>query len=117
MPTDEVHTWGTTGNLLEVDVLRQCLVTRVHLQDGDAALNIRAVHRHLTIETTRSQERLIEYIWPIGCCDDDDPGVTLRISHCITCRTHRPTGQTPTGKQATSRNCRKDAVLLICCDS
>ena len=41
------RTRRAAGDLLEVDVRRQGLAARVHLQDGDAALDVRAVDRHL----------------------------------------------------------------------
>ena len=43
----KLRTRRAAGDLLEVDVRRQGLAARVDLQDGDTALNVRAVHRDL----------------------------------------------------------------------
>ena len=56
----------------EVDVRRERLVARVHLQDRLATGDVRCGNQHLAVEAARSQQRRVEVLQSIGSSHDDD---------------------------------------------
>ena len=44
------ETGGAASNHLKTHVFRQFFVAGMHFQDGQAALDVRGIHRHLTVE-------------------------------------------------------------------
>ena len=50
-------------------------------QDCLAASEIRIADRDLPIESSRTEERWVEDVGPVGCGDDDDPRVRLEAVH------------------------------------
>mmetsp|Transcript_9700 Transcript_9700/g.16641 ORF Transcript_9700/g.16641 Transcript_9700/m.16641 type:complete len:257 (+) Transcript_9700:907-1677(+) len=72
---------GTARDLLEVHVTAEGLAARVHLQDLDAPLHVGTVHRHLAIEATGAEERLVEHVGPVGRREHDHARVALETVH------------------------------------
>ena len=60
------------GDLLQVDVGRQRHAARVDPQDHLATDLVRWLHRHPTIESSRSQQRLVEHVRAVGRRQHDD---------------------------------------------
>ena len=69
------------GEALERDVLVQRLALRVHVQDGDAALDVGRVDDHLAVEAAGAQQRRVEDVGPVRGGDDDDVGVRVEAVH------------------------------------
>ncbi len=69
------------GEALQVDFLVQRLALGVHVQDGDAALDVGRVDDHLAVETAGAQQRRVENVRPVGGGDDDDVGVRVEAVH------------------------------------
>ena len=72
---------GALGDGLDVDVVGEALVLGVHLENLDAALDVRVVDGHLAIEATGAEEGGVEDVRAVGCCDDDGAGVALETVH------------------------------------
>ena len=62
--------WRATWR--EVDVRRERLAARVHLEDRDAALEVRRRHEHLPVEAAGAQQRLVEILDAVRRAHDDD---------------------------------------------
>merc|ERR1719199_1410500 len=75
------ETGGATRNGLEVDVVGERLVARVHAEDGNAALEVGVVDHDASIEAARPQERRVEDVSAVGRGDHDDSGVALEAIH------------------------------------
>ena len=63
------------------DVLVQRLALRVHLEDGDAALDVRRVDDDLAVEAAGPQQRRVEDVGAVRRRDDDDVGVRVEAVH------------------------------------
>mmetsp|Transcript_11924 Transcript_11924/g.32586 ORF Transcript_11924/g.32586 Transcript_11924/m.32586 type:complete len:286 (+) Transcript_11924:1214-2071(+) len=72
---------GAQGHLLQVHILRQLLVACMHLQDSQAALLVRHIHRHLAIESAWTQQSRVQNVGTVGGCDDNDASVALEAIH------------------------------------
>ena len=70
-----------TGEVVEVDLLRERLAARVDLEDPRAALAVRAVHDDLAVEAARAQQRRVEDVRPVGGGDQDDVVLHLEAVH------------------------------------
>ncbi len=66
---------------LQVDVRRQGLVARVHLQDGLAPADIRVADHHLPVEAARAHQRGVEDVRPVGGRNHDDALVRAEAVH------------------------------------
>ena len=84
---DEVREVGAgeagrlAGEVVEVDVLRERLAARVHLEDLGAALAVGAVDDDLAVEAARAQQRGVEDVGPVGGRDEDDVVLHLEAVH------------------------------------
>merc|ERR1719387_3345407 len=67
--------------VLAVDVGRQGLVAAVYFQDFYSSGLVREVDRHSTVESTRSQESIVQNISSVGGGDDNNPGVPREAVH------------------------------------
>ena len=67
--------------LLEVDLVAELLVARVHLEDLEAALGVGHVDGDLPVEAARPQEGGVEDVGAVGRRDDDDARVALEAVH------------------------------------
>ena len=74
-------TGGHAGDLLEVHVVRQLDLLGVYLQDGLAALQVRQLHRNPPVEPSRTGQRRVQGLGPVGGSQDDDAGVVLKAVH------------------------------------
>ncbi len=76
---------GESGRLrsevVEVDVLRQRLAARVHLEDLGAALAVGAVDHDLAVEAAGAQQGGVEDVGPVGGRDEDDVVLHLEAVH------------------------------------
>ena len=68
-------------DLLQVHALVHLHVAGVHLQDRDAALEVRPLHDDPPVEAARSQERLVEDLRAVGRADDQDALGRLKAVH------------------------------------
>mmetsp|Transcript_138958 Transcript_138958/g.241627 ORF Transcript_138958/g.241627 Transcript_138958/m.241627 type:complete len:306 (+) Transcript_138958:1432-2349(+) len=75
------ETRGTHGDGVNGDILVQRLVFGMDAQDGLPATNVRHVHRSLPVETTRTQERRIQDVRPVGGRKDNDTSVARETVH------------------------------------
>src|SRR5207245_8828789 len=75
------HTWSGTGDGNEVDILRKRYVTRVNLENCQAAIPVRAFHGDTAVEAPRTQQRLIQAIRHVGGAGNDHPRVGIQPSH------------------------------------
>src|SRR4051794_26475513 len=73
--------WGLRGEVVEVDVLRERLAARVHLEDLGAALAVGAVDHDLAVEASRAQQRGVEDVGAVGSGDEDDVVLHLEAVH------------------------------------
>ena len=84
---DEVGQVGTThpgrtlGDHIKDDVLCQRHLPRVHLQNAQAARQVRTVDDDLTVETTRTKKGGVQHVRTVRRRDDDDPRVLLEAVH------------------------------------
>ena len=69
------------GERVEIDVARERLAARVHLEDLAAAETIGTVDDDLAIEATWAQERRIEDVGPVRGRDEDDVVLHLEAVH------------------------------------
>jgi len=53
----------------------------VHLENLLSAANVRKTHNHLPIESSGTQQRRVEDIWPVGSRHDNDPIINLKAIH------------------------------------
>ena len=72
---------GATGNLIQVNVLGQCLAAGMDVEDLKSAGVIGAVDGDLAIKTTGTHQRSIENIRTVGGRHDDDAGVAFEAIH------------------------------------
>ena len=72
---------GTGGERVEVDVARERLAARVHLQDLPAAEAVRAVDDDLPVEAARPEQGRIEDVGPVRRGDEDDVVLHLEAVH------------------------------------
>ena len=75
------HTWSGTGDGNEVDILRKRYVTRVNLENCQAAIPVRAFYGDTAVEAPRTQQRLIQAIRPVGGADNDHRLVGIKAIH------------------------------------
>src|SRR6478735_9206075 len=71
----------TTGDRVEVDVLRDRLALLVHLEDLEAALHVRTVDGDLPVETPRTQQRRVQDVRPVRGGDQDDAALHVEAVH------------------------------------
>mmetsp|Transcript_32035 Transcript_32035/g.59641 ORF Transcript_32035/g.59641 Transcript_32035/m.59641 type:complete len:249 (+) Transcript_32035:866-1612(+) len=71
----------TTSNRLQVNTFSKRLSTSVHLQDGNAALEIRETDLDAAIETARTEESRVKNVGTVGGSENNDSGVTLETVH------------------------------------
>ena len=64
-----------------IHVGRQRHLAHVHLEDLLTAQDIRIRHRHLAIETARTQERRVEDVGSVGGGDENDPFCRFETVH------------------------------------
>ena len=69
------------GERVEVDVARERLAARVHLEDLAAAEAIGAIDDDLAVEATRAKERRVEDVGPVRGGDEDDVVLHLEAVH------------------------------------
>ena len=69
------------GEVVEVDLLRERLAARVHLEDALAALAVGPVDDDLAVEAARAQQRRVEDVGPVGGGDQDDVVLHLEAVH------------------------------------
>lgn len=53
----------------------------MHLHDVFATANVRQTDIHLTVETTRTQERLVEHVGTVRRSDHDNAGIRFEAVH------------------------------------
>mmetsp|Transcript_11410 Transcript_11410/g.38914 ORF Transcript_11410/g.38914 Transcript_11410/m.38914 type:complete len:440 (+) Transcript_11410:277-1596(+) len=75
------HAGGARSDSIELHVRSERLVTRVHLEDGQAALAVGEVHGHAAVEAARAEERRVEHVGTVGGRDDHDARVLLEAVH------------------------------------
>ena len=66
------HPRSTLGNHFKVHILRNRNLACVDAENAKSAIVIRTVDHDLTVETTRTQQRRIQDVGAVCCCDDDD---------------------------------------------
>ena len=76
------ETGGRLGNFRELDIRVELLVAGMYLEDSLTALDIRCTDIDLTVETARTQQRVIQNILAVGGCDDDN-ACLLYTSRCV----------------------------------
>ena len=69
------------GEVVEVDLLRERLAARVHLEDPHAALAVGPVDDDLAVEAAGAQQRRVEDVGPVGGGDQDDVVLHLEAVH------------------------------------
>mmetsp|Transcript_2465 Transcript_2465/g.5107 ORF Transcript_2465/g.5107 Transcript_2465/m.5107 type:complete len:348 (+) Transcript_2465:713-1756(+) len=72
---------STAGDGFKINIRFKGLATRVNTQDTSAALEVWQVNSHLTIKTSRSEERLIKDINSVSGCNCDDSWVSIKTIH------------------------------------
>ena len=75
------HTWSGTSNGNEVDILRKRYVTRVNLENCQAAIPVGAFNGDTAVEASRTQQRLIQAIRPVGGADYDHRLAGIKAIH------------------------------------
>ena len=68
-------------NALQGQVLVKLFVAGMHLEDGEATLDIWGINSHLTIETTRAHESRVENVRTVGGGENNDAAVSLKAVH------------------------------------
>ncbi len=69
------------GDGPEVDVRRDRLALLVHLEDVQAALQVRALDRDLAVEATRAQQRRVQDVRAVGGGDQDHAALDVEAVH------------------------------------
>ena len=75
------ETGSRLGNFRELDIRVELLVAGMYLEDSLTALDIRCADIDLTVETARTQQRVIQNILAVGGCDDDNALVCTKAVH------------------------------------
>ena len=65
----------------QVDVLRDRLAARVHLEDLVAAVEVGGVDLDLAVEAARAQQRRVEHVGTVGRRDQDDAAAHVEAVH------------------------------------
>ncbi len=73
--------WRTTRNQLRFNIIAKWHFTHVNFKNLFTTLDIRKSNMHLTVKTTRTQQRRVKYIWTVSRSDDDDTFSTLKAIH------------------------------------
>ena len=71
----------TLGQAFQINIRTQWNLFSVYLQDFLSSQRVRQIHLHLTVETTRTQQRLVKNINSVGCSNDDDTLIALKAIH------------------------------------
>ena len=66
------HAGRGRGEAFQVDVVRKRHVTRVDLENREPTGLIRRVHCDAPVEATRAQQRGVQDLGTVGCCQHDD---------------------------------------------
>ena len=69
------------GQDIQVDLLGQRALARVHGQDALAAADVGQGHHHLAVEAAGAQQRRVEHIRAVGGGDEDDAVIGLKPVH------------------------------------
>ena len=69
------------GDLSQIYVLAQWLISGMDLKDILAALHIRSAHRNLSVKTARAQDRRIQHVHSVGGRHDDDSLIDAESVH------------------------------------
>ena len=76
---------GKTGRAAsgdrQIDHWIEFHVAGMHLKNGLATAHVGQVHRDLSVKTTRSEQRGVEHIRPIGCRDNNNPILRVETVH------------------------------------
>jgi len=80
-PNGEKYYTRKWGEHVDVDVLRERLAAGVDLEDLRPALAVRPIDDDLAVEAARAQQRRVEDVRPVGCCDQDDVVLHLEAVH------------------------------------
>ena len=56
-------------------------LAHVYIENLFATANVWQTHNHLTIETTRAQQRLVQHVGAVGCCNNDHTGIGFKSVH------------------------------------
>src|SRR6266568_1224700 len=75
------HPRGGTGDVNQVHVFCQWDVVRVNLENGQATIPVGTLDCHTSIEAAGAQERFVQSIWAIGCCNDNNGLARLKAVH------------------------------------
>ena len=69
------------GDAQQVDVRRDRLAARVHLEDLVAAVEVGGVDADLAVEAARAQQRRVEHVGAVGRRDQDDAAAHVEAVH------------------------------------
>ncbi len=69
------------GEQFRINILRQRLALEVHAEDRRAAAQVRVVHLDAAVEASRSQQRRVEHVRPVGGGDENHARVRIESVH------------------------------------
>ena len=69
------------GDYITLDVGSDRNLAHVHAQDLLATTDIGQRHHDLTVKAARTQQRRVEHVGPVGCCNHDDALTGLETVH------------------------------------
>ena len=72
---------GPSSEHLDVDLFRERLAARVHLEDPDAAVEVGTVDDDLTVETSGTQQSRVEDVGPVRRRDQDHAALHVETVH------------------------------------
>ncbi len=75
------ETRRTTSDNARDDIVIKRHFAHVHFQDLLATPNIRQRHDYLAVETSGTQQSRIQYVGPVGRCDNDNSFAALETIH------------------------------------
>src|SRR5439155_21585152 len=75
------HSGRAPGDTIEVDVVGERDVTRVHFENPPSAGTIGRLDGDTAVEAAWAEQRRIEDVRSVGRCDDDHSGVRVEAVH------------------------------------
>jgi hypothetical protein len=75
------HAWGHLGQAEDIDARFDGFVLQVNVHDRFAFFQGRQSDGHLTVETARTQQRMIKNVWSVCCRHDDHAGGFVEAIH------------------------------------
>ena len=75
------ETWSLAREKLHVEIGRYLNRAEMNLEDCLALIEVRKLHVNLPVETSRTQQSLVEHVDTVRSCEDDDTRVRAETVH------------------------------------